>query len=46
MAGIMPNFDYDTRPTFAGAPVDISEARPDCTRAPRPSRWVPAWLTE
>ena len=43
---IMPNFDYDTRPTFAGAPVDISEAKADLTRAPRPDRWVPAWLAE
>ena len=48
---IMPNFDYDTRPTFAGAPVDISEAdiseaMADLARAPRPIRWVPAWLTE
>jgi hypothetical protein len=48
---IMPNFDYDTRPTFDGAPVDISEAdiseaMADLTRAPRPIRWVPAWLKE
>ncbi|MBR1120905.1 hypothetical protein JQ628_05205 [Bradyrhizobium lablabi] len=41
---ILPSFDYDTRPTFGEAPADISEAKADLLRAPRPERWVPAWL--
>ncbi|MBR0758051.1 hypothetical protein JQ604_38225 [Bradyrhizobium jicamae] len=43
---IMPNFDYDTRPTFAGAPADLSEVEADLMRAPRPDRWVPKWLAD
>jgi hypothetical protein len=37
-------FDYETRPTFAEKPVDLTEARADLARAPRPERWVPSWL--
>lgn len=43
---IMPSFNYDMRPTIAGAPADVSEARVDLVRAPRPVRWVPRWLAE
>jgi hypothetical protein len=28
-----------------GEPADLSEAKADLIRAPRPARWVPAWLT-
>ena len=41
---VMPRFDYDARPTFGEAPADLSEAKADLARAPRPERWVPAWL--
>jgi hypothetical protein len=43
---VMPQFDYDSRPTIAGAPAALSEAKADLVRAPRPARWVPAWLAE
>jgi len=42
---IMPRFDYETRPDIADAPADLTEARADLARAPRPARWVPEWLT-
>ncbi len=41
---IMPSFDYETRPTINELPADLAEARADLRRAPRPARWVPAWL--
>lgn len=41
---IMPSFDYETRPTINEMPADLKEARADLARAPRPARWVPAWL--
>ena len=41
---IMPRFDYETRPTINEMPADLSEAKADLARAPRPPRWVPAWL--
>lgn len=41
---ILPSFDYETRPTVGKQPADLSEARADLLRAPRPERWVPAWL--
>jgi hypothetical protein len=41
---VMPRFGYDDRPTIDDAPADLSEARADLARAPRPERWVPAWL--
>jgi hypothetical protein len=41
---INPNFDYETRPTIDDAPADLVEALADLDRAPRPARWVPAWL--
>jgi len=42
---ILPNaFDYETRPAIGEAPADLSEARADLARAPRPASWVPAWL--
>lgn len=41
---ILPSFDYETRPTFEGQPADLAEARTDLVRAPRPAKWVPAWL--
>jgi hypothetical protein len=41
---IFPRFDYETRPTFGEQPADLAEARADLARAPRPARWVPAWL--
>jgi hypothetical protein len=41
---ILPNFDYETRPKIGDAPADLAEARADLGRAPRPERWVPAWL--
>ncbi|HLG82827.1 MAG TPA: hypothetical protein VKY22_17580 [Bradyrhizobium sp.] len=41
---IMPRFDYDTRPMIDGKPADLAQARADLRRAPRPARWVPAWL--
>lgn len=41
---ILPSFDDETRPTFAEQPADLAEARADLIRAPRPARWVPAWL--
>jgi hypothetical protein len=41
---VMPRFGYDDRPTINDAPADLSEARADLARAPRPERWVPAWL--
>jgi hypothetical protein len=42
--GIVPRFDYDTRPTIDDAPADLAQARTDLLRAPRPGRWVPTWL--
>lgn len=41
---IMPRFDYDTRPTINEKPADLVQAKADLRRAPRPPRWVPAWL--
>lgn len=41
---ILPSFDYETRPMFGEQPADLAEARADLVRAPRPARWVPAWL--
>ncbi|MCP3389633.1 hypothetical protein NLM27_12695 [Bradyrhizobium sp. CCGB12] len=41
---IMPNFEYDLRPTIGGEPALLSEAKADLARAPRPERWVPKWL--
>ncbi|WP_245305591.1 hypothetical protein [Bradyrhizobium sp. LTSP857] len=43
---VMPNFEYDVRPTIDGEPALLSEAKADLARAPRPERWVPKWLTE
>jgi hypothetical protein len=43
---ILPSFDYETRPKIGDAPADLAEARADIGRAPRPERWVPAWLSE
>jgi hypothetical protein len=42
---ILPSFDYETRPMIGETPADLAEARADLRRAPRPSRWIPAWLT-
>lgn len=42
--GILPRFDYDTRPTIDESPADLAQARTDLLRAPRPGRWVPTWL--
>lgn len=41
---LLPHFDYQTRPTISDAPAELEEARADLARAPRPARWVPAWL--
>jgi hypothetical protein len=41
---IVPRFDYEDRPMINDAPAELSEARADLARAPRPERWVPAWL--
>ena len=41
---IPPRFDYEARPMIGDAPADLAEARSDLRRAPRPQRWVPAWL--
>ena len=41
---IVPHFDYETRPQIGEAPAELTEARADLERAPRPERWVPAWL--
>jgi hypothetical protein len=41
---VMPRFDYDARPTIDDVPAELSEARADLARAPRPERWVPTWL--
>ena len=41
---ILPRFDYETRPKIGDAPADLAEASADLRRAPRPARWVPAWL--
>lgn len=41
---IMPHFDYDVRPTIDGEPANLTEAKADLARAPRPERWVPKWL--
>jgi hypothetical protein len=41
---VMPQFDYEARPTIDDAPAELSEARADLARAPRPERWVPEWL--
>lgn len=38
-------FNYETRPMIGEALADLSEAKADLLRAPRPERWVPAWLT-
>jgi len=27
-----------------GSPADLAQAKADLRRAPRPARWVPAWL--
>jgi hypothetical protein len=43
---VMPRFGYDDRPTIGDVPADLSEARADLARAPRPERWVPAWLAD
>ena len=42
---ILPSFDYETRPTFDDVVADLSQARIDLFRAPRPARWVPPWLS-
>ncbi len=42
---IMPRFDYDTRPMIDEMLADLTQARADLRRAPRPARWVPGWLT-
>jgi hypothetical protein len=41
---ILPRFDYETRPTIGEAAADLKQAQADLARAPRPARWVPAWL--
>ena len=41
---IMPNFEYDVRPTIDGELALLSEAQADLARAPRPERWVPKWI--
>ncbi|MGY4236659.1 hypothetical protein ACVIIW_005606 [Bradyrhizobium sp. USDA 4449] len=41
---VMPNFEYDVRPTINGEPALLAEAQADLARAPRPERWVPKWL--
>jgi hypothetical protein len=41
---IAATFDYERRPTIDEVPADLTEARADLLRAPRPERWVPAWL--
>ncbi|GLR91800.1 hypothetical protein [Bradyrhizobium iriomotense] len=41
---VMPRFDYDERPTIDDVPAELSEAKADLARAPRPERWVPTWL--
>jgi hypothetical protein len=41
---IFPRFDYEARPVIAEQPADLIEARADLDRAPRPARWIPAWL--
>jgi hypothetical protein len=41
---VMPRFEYDVRPTIGDEPAELSEARADLARAPRPERWVPKWL--
>jgi hypothetical protein len=41
---ILPFFDYETRPAIGDSLAELSEARADLLRAPRPERWVPAWL--
>jgi hypothetical protein len=41
---VMPHFDYETRPMIAESPADLTQASADLDRAPRPERWVPAWL--
>jgi hypothetical protein len=43
---ILPSFDYETRPTFGEQPADLVEAMADLVCAPRPARWVPAWLAD
>lgn len=43
---ILPHFDYGTRPTIAGAPAPVAQARADLARYPRPERWIPAWLDD
>lgn len=42
---ISPRFDYMGRPDIDGQPVAAQQARKDLARAPRPSRWVPDWMT-
>ncbi len=41
---IVPCFDYETQPMIAESPADLAQARADLHLAPRPERWVPAWL--
>jgi hypothetical protein len=41
---ILPGFDYEARATIGETPAELSGARADLIRAPRPERWVPAWL--
>lgn len=43
---ILPSFDYQTRPVIDGAPAPVEQGRADLTRAPRPGRWIPSWLSE
>ena len=43
---ILPSFDYETRPKIGDAPAEVAEAKADLRRAPRPQRWVPAWLAD
>lgn len=40
---ILPRFDYQARPTIAGAPAPMDEAKADLDRFPRLQQWVPAW---
>lgn len=41
---MLPRFEYQSRPTIAGVPASLDEARANLARAPRPERWVPDWL--
>lgn len=43
---ILPRFEYQVRPVIGGAPAPVAEARSDLSRAPRPARWIPDWLSD